>query len=123
MQPADFVTTVFDGKANPEKVTVAFTVALNALKKGHSTMMLLMLQAVELGVPGATDGMDIGAPFAPVSDLLKEYRALGGRVGICYSCMIHNGFTEEQMVPEYEIVKVPQVVDFLVGSKGSLQIT
>ncbi|GAB1362980.1 hypothetical protein MASR1M32_22160 [Rhodobacter sp.] len=34
MQSADFVATLFDGRANPAKVTVAFTMALNALQKG-----------------------------------------------------------------------------------------
>ena len=32
-QTTDFVATVFDGSSNPEKVTVTFTMALNALLK------------------------------------------------------------------------------------------
>ncbi|SNT76156.1 DsrE family protein [Paracoccus seriniphilus] len=123
MQTADFVTTLFDGKSNPAKVTVAFTMALNAVKAGHSAMLLLMVEAVELGVPGACEGMDIGKPFEPVADLLREYLAAGGRVGICGACMIHNGFTAEQMAPEYEIITAPDVVTLLMGSKGSLQLT
>ncbi|KEO55215.1 DsrE family protein [Thioclava indica] len=123
MQTADFVTTVFDGKSNPAKVTVAFTMALNAVKAGHSALVLLMVEAVELGVPGATEGMDIGKPFEPVDDLLKAYLAGGGRIGICGACMIHNGFTAEQMAPEYEMVTAPDVVTLLMASKGSLQIT
>ncbi|WP_417807449.1 DsrE family protein [Thioclava sp.] len=123
MQTAEFVTTVFDGKSNPAKVTVAFTMALNAVKAGHSAMVLLMVEAVELGVPGATEGMDIGKPFEPVDDLLKAYLAGGGRIGICGACMIHNGFNAEQMAPEYEIVTAPDVVTLLMASQGSLQIT
>lgn len=123
MQTADFVTTVFDGQSNPAKITVAFTMALNAVKAGHSTMLLLMVEAVELGVPGACEGMDIGKPFEPMADLLKAYLEAGGRVGICGACMIRNGFTAEQMAPEYEIVTAPDVVTFLMASKGSLQLT
>lgn len=123
MKPADFVATIFDGKSNPAKVTVAFTMALNALNKGHSAIILLMVEAVELGLPGAVDGMDIGKPFAPVRDLLADFRAKGGRIGICASCMTHNGFTAEQMVPEYEIITAPDVVDALMAAGGSLQIT
>ncbi|MGE4372457.1 MAG: DsrE family protein [Xanthobacter sp.] len=123
MQTADFVATIFDGKSNPNKVTVAFTMALNALKKGHSAIILLMVEAVELGKPGATDGMDIGKPFSPVSDMLETFLAGGGRIAICGSCMIHNGFTAEEMVPGYEIITAPDVVDLLMASKGSLQIT
>ncbi len=123
MQTANFVATLFDGKSNPAKATVAFTMALNAVKKEHSAMVLLMVEAVELGLPDATAGMDVGAPFAPVAKLLEEFLSLGGRVGICASCMIHNGFTAEQMVPQYEIVTAPEVIDLLMAAGGSLQIT
>lgn len=123
MQTADFVTTLFDGKSNPAKATVAMTMALNAVKAGHSAMVLLMVEAVELGLPEAMDGLDVGKPFEPVGDLLKAYLAGGGRIGICGSCMIHNGFTAEQMVPDYEIITAPEVVELLMASNGSLQIT
>lgn len=123
MQPADFVATLFDGRSDPAKVTVAFTMALNALQKGHGAMVLLMVDAVALGLPGATEGIDVGKPFEPVSDLLAAFRRGGGRIGICKSCMIHNGFAAEQMAPGHEIVTAPEVIDLLMAAKGSLQIT
>lgn len=123
IKPADFVATIFDGKSNPAKVTVAFTMAVNALNKGHSAIILLMVDAVELGRPHAVDGMDVGKPFAPVAELLADFLAKGGRIAICASCMIHNGFTAEQMVPDYEIITAPDVVDVLMAARGSLQIT
>ncbi len=55
MQQTDFIATVFDGKGNPNKVTVAFTMALNAILKGHTATIILMVEAVELGKPGAAD--------------------------------------------------------------------
>ncbi|MDR0274649.1 MAG: DsrE family protein [Burkholderiaceae bacterium] len=122
MKTADFVTTLFDGKSNPGKVTVAFTMALNALIKGHGAVVILMIEAVELGRPGAMDGIDIGQPFEPVADLLKKFLTGGGRVAVCKSCMIHNGLKAEDMAPGYEIVTAPDVVDLLMGAKGSLQI-
>lgn len=122
MQTTDFVTTVFDGKSNPNKVTVAFTMALNAVLKGHSATVILMVEAVELGKPGATLGMDIGKPFEPVADLLQKYLDNGGNVAICRSCMIHNGMTEAQMDPRFKIITAPEVVELLMGAKGSLQI-
>ena len=123
MQSADFVATLFDGRANPAKVTVAFTMALNALQKGHSAMVLLMVEAVELGQPDATAGIDVGKPFEPVPDLLAKFITGGGRIGICKSCMIHNGFSAEQIVPGYEIITAPEVIDLMMAAKGSLQIT
>lgn len=123
MQTADFVATLFDGTSNPNKITVAFTMALNALKAGHSAIVLLMVEGVELGKPGALAGIDIGKPFEPAADLLEAYLAAGGRIGICGACMIHNGFTAEQMVPDYEIITAPDVISLLMAAKGSLQIT
>lgn len=123
MQTTDFVATIFDGKSNPNKVTVAFTMALNALMKGHSATVILMVEAVELGKPGATDGMDIGKPFEPVSDLLAKFREAGGKVAICGACMIHNGMSAEEMDPGYDIITAPDVVDLLMKATGSLQIT
>lgn len=123
MQSADFIATLFDGRSNPAKVTVAFTMALNALEKGHNTMVLLMVETVELGQPDATESIDVGKPFEPVSDLLAKFVSGGGRVGICKSCMIHNGYTQAQMTPGYEIVTAPEVIDLMVAAKGSLQIT
>ncbi|AJE47201.1 DsrE family protein [Celeribacter indicus] len=123
MQTADFVATVFDGKSNPAKVTVAFTMANKALEQGRSAMVLLMVEAVELGVPGATGGMDVGAPFKPVPELFAAFTGNGGRIGICSSCMIHNGFTAEQMDPAYEIVDAGAVVTLLCEARGTLPIT
>ena len=122
MQTANFVATLFDGKSNPAKATVAFTMAVNAVKKEHSAMVLLMVEAVELGLPDATAGMDVGAPFAPVAKLLEEFLSLGGRVGICASCMIHNGMSAAQMDPRFEIITAPQVIDLLMNAKGTLQV-
>ena len=93
MQTTDFVATVFDGKSNPNKVTVTFTMALNALLKGHTATIILMVEAVELGKPGAATGMDIGKPFEPVASLLDKFLEKGGRIVICGACMIHNGMT------------------------------
>ena len=123
MQTTDFVATVFDGKSNPNKVTVTFAMALNALMKGYSATIILMVDAVKLGPPNATDGMDIGKPFEPVADLLSKYLDKGGRIVICGPCMVHNGMTAEQMDPRFEIINAPDVIDLLMHSKGSLQVT
>ena len=123
MQSADFVVPLFEGQANHAKATVALTMAANAVGKGHSAIVLLMAEAVSLGLPDACQGIAIGAPFRPLADLLADFLAGGGRIGICSSCMIHNGLTAEQMVPGYEIVTAGDVVDLLMAAKGSLQIT
>ena len=122
MKKANFVTTLFDGRGNPNKVTVAFTMALNAVQKGHNTTLILMVEAVELGKPHAAEGLNIGAPFEPVNVLMKKYLDAGGKVVICGSCMIHNGFKAEEMDSRFEIINAPQVIDLMMGAQGTLQL-
>lgn len=123
MQTTDFVATVFDGRSNPNKVTVTFTMALNALLKGHTATIILMVEAVELGKPGAANGIDIGKPFEPVASLLDKFLEKGGRIAICGACMIHNGMAAEQMDPRFSVITAPDVIDLLMQAKGSLQVT
>lgn len=123
MQNTDFVVTLFEGKSNPNNLTVAVVMGLNALKQGHSATIILMVEAVELGKPGATKGIDIGAPFAEVGGQLEEYLSLGGQVCICNACMLHNGFTADDMDSRFELINAPDVVSLLMNAKGSLQIT
>ncbi|ALV57502.1 TPA: DsrE family protein [Pseudomonas aeruginosa] len=123
MQTTDFVATIFDGRSNPNKVTVTFIMALNALLKGHTATIILMVEAVELGQPGAAAGLDIGKPFEPVADLLEKFLEKGGRIAICGSCMIHNGMTAAQMDPRFSVINAPDVVELLMGARGSLQVT
>lgn len=123
MHNTDFVVTLFEGRSNPNNLTVAVVMALNALKQGHTATIILMVEAVELGKPGATKGIDIGAPFAEVGGQLEEYMDMGGQVCICNACMLHNGFSAEDMDSHFELINAPDVVSLLMNAKGSLQIT
>ena len=123
MKQTDFVVTLFEGKENPDNLTVAVVMALNAIKQGHSATIILMVKAVALGQPGAANGVDIGAPFPEVGGQLEAFLDLGGQVCVCNSCMEHNGFRPEQMDTRYVLINAPDVVSLLMGAKGSLQIT
>ena len=122
LKTADFVSTLFHGQGNPDKVTVALTMAMNASLKGHTACLILMAEGAALGIPGATDGIDIGQPFEPAADLLRKYLEAGGRVAVCKACMLHGGMTAEQMDPRFEIIGAPDVIDLVMGAKGSLQV-
>ena len=123
MQMTDFVSTLFDGHSSPNKVTVVFTMAMNATLKGHSATVILMADAVELGRPAAMGDIDIGEPFQSVADLLSKYMASGGRVAVCGSCMTHNGFAKSDMDDRYQVITAADVVDLLMAAKGSLQVS
>ena len=118
-----FVATLFDDRSNPGKVTVAVMMAMNAARKGHRATLVLMVEAVKLAVPGGVEGIDIGAPFKPVKELLETFLSLGGKVVACASCLEHNHLTREQLDPRVGVVTAPEVIDLLMGAQGSLQVT
>lgn len=123
MKTTDFVAILFDGKPNPNKVTVGSMTALKALQKGHSSSLVLMAEAVTLSVPKATEGMDIGAPFKPVYGMWESFLEAGGQILVCKSCLIHNGLKEEDMDPRYKLITGDDVVDLLMDAKGSMPVT
>ena len=123
MRNTDFVSTVFDGPDKPNKAAIAFTMSLAALKKGHSCTVILMGDASHYAKAGGADGIHIGEPFAALATLMQEFIELGGQIVGCKSCIIHQGIQLDDVQPEYEVITAPDVVDLLMASKGSLQLT
>lgn len=119
----DYVGTLFDDRSNPNKITVALTMAFKALEKGHSASVILMVDAVHLAVKDALKGIDIGAPFEPASKLLEAFLEKGGHVLVCGACMIHNKVDESAVDTRFETISADDVVELLMNAKGSLQLT
>ena len=123
MQTTDFVATLFDNADGQQnKIVIGLTMAFNAAKKGHSSTLILMGDAVCLGTPKAMEGIDIGAPFKKADELLEEYVKLGGRIAVCKSCMVNNNITEEQLDPRYICITGADVIDLTMNATGTLQI-
>ena len=119
----DYVGTLFDNaESNPSKITLAFTMAGIALKQGHSASVILMVDAVHLGVPKALDKVDIGEPFKPAKDLLEAFIEKGGIVLVCGACMEHNGIEDSAIDKRFTKISGDDVVELLMASKGSLQL-
>jgi predicted peroxiredoxin len=79
------VISLATGMEDPERVTVAFLVAVGAAETGRQTLMFLTKEAVRLAVPGTAIGVACdGCP--PLAELLKRYEAAGGRYYVCPIC-------------------------------------
>src|SRR5438874_13562089 len=79
------VISLTTGLEDPEKVTVAFLVAVGAAETGRQTVMFLAKEAVRLALGGTAVGVACdGCP--PLADLLKRYEAAGGRYFVCPIC-------------------------------------
>lgn len=79
------VVSLTTGLEDPEKVTVAFLVAVGAAEEGRETLMFLTKEAVRLATEGVAVGTGCeGCPSLP--DLIERYRAAGGTFLVCPLC-------------------------------------
>lgn len=79
------VISLTTGLEDPEKVTVAFLVAVGAAESGRPTLVFLTKEAVRLALDGTAVGVACeGCP--PLADLVKRYEVAGGRYFVCPIC-------------------------------------
>lgn len=122
MENIDLLITLMQHENDANNVTIAFTMGIQALKKGYDVELLLLSNAVHLAEENYADKIDIGAPFEPVYKLIPEFIKEGGRLKICSACMKHNGVEEDSLIDGVEIIKAEYVVDALMAAEKSLQL-
>jgi predicted peroxiredoxin len=96
------VISLTTGLEDPEKVTVAFLVAVGAAESGRPTLMFLTKEAVRLPLDGFATGVACeGCP--PIQDLMKRYEAAGGRYYVCPICFNAKKLDAEALIAGAEI--------------------
>jgi len=96
------VISLATGMEDPEKLTVAFLVAVGAAETGHPTLMFLTKEAVRLALDGTAVGVACdGCP--PLADLAKRYEAAGGRYYVCPICFNAKRLDAERLIPGAEL--------------------
>lgn len=118
----EFVVTLSHGKNSPKQVTLAFSMGLKSISEGHSTAILLLLDAVFVGTKGYVDEIDIGAPFLPVKEMLDLFVTQGGQLLACANCWTYDKVPDGQRIPGCVLVSAEQVVELLLHAKGNLQV-
>lgn len=91
------VISLCTGLEDPEKVTVAFLVAVGAAEQGRDTMMFLTKEAVRL----VTGSVAIGVACAgcpPLPELTARFVAAGGTYLVCPICFNAKGLAAESLV-------------------------
>jgi predicted peroxiredoxin len=100
--PAKAVISLVTGLEDPEKVTVAFLVALGAAEGGRPTLMFLAKEAVRLAVTGVARGIACdGCP--PLPDLLARYEKAGGQYFVCPLCAKAKQIDTAALLPNAEL--------------------
>jgi len=118
----DLLITLTAHENDENNVTIAFTMGVKALEKGHSVEVMLLSNAVHLAERGYADKIDIGAPFSPIKDLLAKFIEDGGILSVCSSCMEHNGVTEDDLVKASQVIQADDVIDSLMLANRTLQL-
>src|SRR5436305_14115443 len=96
------VISLSTGLEDPEKVTVAFLVAVGAAEPGRPTLMFLAKEAVRLATAGTATGVACeGCP--PLSELVKRYEAASGRDYVCPICINTRRLSEGSLVGGAEL--------------------
>lgn len=96
------VISLTTGMEDPEKVTVAFLVAVGAAETGRETLLFLTKEAVRLAVAGTAVGVACeGCP--PLPELLARYEAAGGTYYVCPVCFNARKLDADRLIPGAEI--------------------
>jgi predicted peroxiredoxin len=100
--PGKAVISLVTGLEEPEKVTVAFLVALGAAEGGRPTLMFLAKEAVRLAVNGVAQGVACaGCP--PIPELFGRYERAGGRYLVCPICADAKQIDKGNLLPNAEL--------------------
>ena len=91
------VISLTTGLEDPEKVTVAFLVAVGAAEQGRPALMFLTKEAVRLAQEGVAVGVACdGCP--PLPELFARYVAAGGTFLVCPICFNAKALDPEQLI-------------------------
>lgn len=116
-----FCVTINSCRENGDKVTVGFVVATAALGSGKDTMVFLSTDGVWAAVEEEAAKVVEGGPFKPLTELLTNFIAAGGRVVACAPCCKKRGIEESVLFEGIEIAGGAVLVEWL--SNGSPNVS
>jgi predicted peroxiredoxin len=115
--PGKAVVSLTTGLEDPEKVTVAFLVAVGAAEQGRPTLMFLTKEAVRLALDGFAYAIACdGCP--PLTDLLDRYEKAGGRFMVCPICFDARKCDKSQLVGNAELAGTVPMWQW-IGDEGA----
>lgn len=112
-----FCVSITNCRLDEDKVTVGFVVANAALGSEKDTLVFLSTDGVWAAMKGEAEKIDVGAPFAPLKELVDKFLAAGGKIMVCAPCMKKRDITEDQLIDGAQPAGGAALVEWL--SKGS----
>jgi predicted peroxiredoxin len=106
------VISLTTGLEDPEKVTVAFLIAIGAAEAGRPTLIFSAKEAVRLAVEGTAAGVACdGCPSLP--DLVTRYEKAGGRYLVCPLCFNAKKLDKGTLLPNAELAGTVQLWEWI----------
>ena len=100
--PGKAVISLTTGLEDPERVTVAFLVAVGAAELGRPTLMFLTKEATRLTLDGVATGVACdGCPA--LADLVGRYAKAGGRFLVCPICFDARKLDKQDLIVGAEL--------------------
>jgi predicted peroxiredoxin len=100
--PGKAVISLTTGLEDPERVTVAFLVAVGAAEQGRPTLMFVTKEAARLTLRGVATGVACdGCP--PLAELVERYARAGGRYLVCPICFDARKLDRGELVDNAEL--------------------
>ncbi len=111
------VISLTTGLEDPEKVTVAFLVAVGAAESGRPALIFQAKEAVRLALDGVAAGVACdGCP--PLPELLSRYQRAGGQVLVCPICFNAKQLDKGNLLPNAELGGTVQLWEW-IGDDGA----
>jgi predicted peroxiredoxin len=114
-----FVISLSCGVDQPDRATVAFTLANAAVGSEQETVVFLSSEGVRLAVQGAADGV-AEKGFTPLAQLMSAFVEGGGKIYTCLPCFNKRELDEKAIVPGAMIVGGPKLVAFMAEGAPSV---
>ena len=106
------VISLTTGMEDPEKVTIAYLVAVGAAEAGRQVLMFQAKEAVRLALEGVAAGVACdGCP--PLADLLARYEKAGGRYMVCTVCFNAKHLDKASLLPSAELAGSIQLWEWI----------
>ena len=114
-----FVVALSKGKEDPDRATVAFTLANAAVGSDQETVVFLSSEGVRLAVNGYAD--DVAEKgFSPLKQLMAAFVEGGGQIYTCLPCFNKRELDADDLVPGAVIVGGPKLVAFMAEGAPSV---
>ncbi len=102
-----------------ELSSVAFTIANGGMTAGLRVSIFLTSAAVDLVRKRAIDNLVVN-PLEPLSDLMKDFLARGGRLWACTPCVKARGYQPSDLIDGVEIVGSSKIHELIAAGAATL---